>query len=580
MDFHLLCHPEELTPYLPGLRSARVIAVDLETTGLDAHAAEIRLVQLAAEGLPVLVLDGWSFLSEKGIALLREVLCGQAVKIFQNAKFDLQFLMALDIYPGPIFDTMLAAQLLYMPGMQRRANLKALAETYLGEALDKEEQAGDWSRETLTDAQIEYAAKDAAILLRLRQAMIPRIVEAGLTKIAEIEFACVRAVAQMEHRGIYLDRPAWQALTEKTIQERDAALEELYPFTGRPMAQTTLFGDEKVLDLNLDSNPYVLELLHKHGIPVQATAKSDLYPYRDQPLVQALSAYRKANKALSSLLLPIAAMVHPATGRLHPRYGQIAAYSGRMSCGNPNIQQIPRAPAFRACFIAPPGRRLIIADYSQIELRVAAQMSGDARMLQAYQRGEDLHLLTASLMTAKPMEQVTKQERQAAKAVNFGLIYGMGAAGLQQYAQLTYGVQMRAEEATLFRSRFFAAYQGIAAWHQRLKDYPPKEGRTLTGRRFAISQTPSLPELSNSPVQGTAADIVKKALGMLADLLQGGDTWIIAVVHDEILLECPEDKAVEMASLLQATMEEAANLILPSVPAAVEAKVSSSWAEK
>lgn len=581
MEIQIIRQPAHLAPYLPGLRAARVLAVDLETTGLDPHAARIRLVQLAAEGLPVLVFDAPSFLSDpRGMDLLRGLLTGPAVKVFQNAKFDLQFLMALGIAPRPLFDTMLAARLLYLPGMLRRVNLETLAAQYLGETLDKREQKGAWGSETLTDAQIEYAARDAEILLRLRHALLPQIKAAGLVKVAEIEFACVRAIAQMELRGIHLDRRAWHALADRTLRERDVALEALYAYTGRPAAQTTFWGEDEILGQNFDSNAFVLDLLHRNGIPAQATAKHDLYPYRAHPLVQALTAYRKAAKALSAVLEPVAACVHPATARLHPKYGQIAAYSGRMSCANPNIQQIPRAPAFRACFAAPEGRSLILADYSQIELRVAAQISRDARMLAAYQNGEDLHLLTASLMTGKPMHAVTKQERQAAKAVNFGLVFGMGAAGLRQYAGQTYGVDMTADQAALFRARFFAAYKGLADWHQRLKDSPPKEGRTLTGRRYAVSKDPSLPEMSNAPVQGTAADIVKKALGLLADRLEGTDTWMVGVVHDEILLECPEADGPAMAALLKDTMEEAANAILPLVPASVEAKASANWAEK
>lgn len=554
------------------------MGVDIETTGLDPHASRIRLIQIAAEGMPVLVLDCRTFLPD-GLPLLREALHTHSVKVLQNAKFDLQFLMAHAIYPKPIFDTMLAGQLLYMPGIPRRVNLQVLAAHYLGEDLDKQEQKSNWDG-PLTESQLQYAARDADILLRLRRTMIPLILEAGLAGIAEIEFACVRAVAQMEYHGIFLDIPQWEALLAKTKAERDAALEALYPYTGRPMAQTTLWGEDEVVGINLDSNPYVLDLLHRHGIPVQNTAKGDLYPFRTHPLVKALSSYRKAAKALSSILLPVLSMVHPVTGRLHPQYGQISAYSGRMSCSNPNIQQIPRGQAFRSCFVAPPERAMVIADYSQIELRVAAQISKDARMLAAYQQGEDLHLLTASLMVGKPMDMVSKQERQAAKAVNFGLIYGMGAAGLQQYSQQSYGVDMSMDEANLFRQRFFQAYVGIGEWHQRLKDYPASEGRTLTGRRFPFSQHPSLPELSNSPVQGTAADIIKKALGLLANRLLGTDTWPIGVVHDEILLECPAGKAEETAALLKETMEEAANSILPLVPVEADAHTATSWAEK
>ncbi|MDL2319056.1 bifunctional 3'-5' exonuclease/DNA polymerase [Eubacteriales bacterium OttesenSCG-928-A19] len=567
-----------LAERLPVLRSARVIGVDLETTGLDPHADRVRLVQLAVPGTPVLVIDCDTALPE-GLPALREALGTRAVKVLQNAKFDLQFLLALGIEVSPVFDTMLAGQMLYMPGTPRRANLQTLAEHYLGETVDKAEQTSDFAG-PLREAQLAYAARDAEILPRLRGAMLPRLMEAGLARVAEIEFACVRAVAAMEYAGICLRRDAWDALLRRTEAERDAALLALTPFTGPPMAQTSLLGGDVPLDNRLDSNPYVLGLLRRHGINVEATSRGDLYPYRDDPLVRALSAYRKASKAVSAILLPVREAVHPVTGRLHPHYGQISAYSGRMSCSGPNIQQIPRGADFRACIAAPEGRTLVIADYSQIELRVAAQMSGDARMLDAYRRGEDLHALTASLLTGVPMDRVTRQGRQAAKAVNFGLIYGMGAAGLAQYAQQSYGVPMTQAEAAAFRQRFFAAYRGVAAWHARLKERPPTEGRTLAGRRFPVSPHPSLPEMSNAPVQGTGADILKRALGLLVPRLAGTDVCIVAAVHDEILLEAPEGEGVEIAALLRETMEEAARPILPDVPAVADAKVSATWAEK
>lgn len=201
-------------------------------------------------------------------------------------------------------------------------------------------------------------------------------------------------------------------------------------------------------------------------------------------------------------------------------------------------------------------------------------------MISAYQQGEDLHLLTASLVAHKPIAEITPQERQAAKAVNFGLIFGMGAPGLQQYAQQNYGVEMSLEQATEFRERFFKAYTGIHRWHQSIKAHLPKEGRTLAGRKFVYYEKAGLPGYYNTPVQGTAADIVKKALGLLIERLAGTDTYIVGIVHDEILLESPAEEAHTMAALLKSTMEEAANAILPKVPTKVDVLVSESWAEK
>jgi DNA polymerase-1 len=329
---------------------------------------------------------------------------------------------------------------------------------------------------------------------------------------------------------------------------------------------------------NFDSNPFVLKLLKSNGINTPTTSKRDLAPHADHPLVRSISAYRKMAKLLSGFLYPMPGMLSPKTGRLHPRYGQIGAWSGRMSCWNPNIQQIPRSQSFRACFVASPGHKLIIADYSQIELRVAAEITKDTRMTAAYQKGEDLHELTASLMLGKPINAITKQERQAAKAVNFGLIYAMGAAGLAQYSLQSYGVKMTLEQAEGFRNRFFKAYTGIDNWHRGLKKSPPSESRTLTGRKFNFSSNAGLFALCNTPIQGTAADIVKKALGLLVIRLKDTDARIIAVVHDEIILEASENNAENIAKQLKDTMEEAGNSILRHVPTQADVNIADNWA--
>ena len=578
MEIKLILHPRELIPFMSDLKTQKILSVDTETTGLDPNTHKIRLLQMAWTEDFVIVIDCFSFLPE-GISLLKEVLETKAVKVFQNAKFDLQFLMALGIYPKLIFDTMLAAQILRSSGGPERVNLKSLTNHYLGEDIDKTEQKSNWAG-TIDEAQIAYAATDAAILLRLRKTMVKKIIENNLVAVAELEFLCAVAVAYMEFCGIHLDRQTWQALTKKTETEMEAALQELYTFSGRPPIQRTLWGDSMAPEHHFNKNPYVLQLLRKHGISVDGTSKSELHPYQNQPLVKALMAYRNASKSLSTFLLPIPKMIHAKTGRLHPKYGQITAWSGRMSCYAPNVQQIPRNPEFRSCFTAPSGRKLIIADYSQIELRVAAQLTKDERMLTAYRNGEDLHLLTASLVLGKDKKDVSKDERQAAKAVNFGLIFGMGVGGLQQYAELSYGVHMTTEQAAHFYTRFFQAYTGIKQWHEALKKSPPKVGYTLTGRKFLYSKETGLPAYCNAPVQGTAADIAKKALGKIAQKVIGTDTFIVGMVHDEILLECAESRADFFAQELKSTMEETANSILDLLPSEADITIAQNWAAK
>lgn len=211
---------------------------------------------------------------------------------------------------------------------------------------------------------------------------------------------------------------------------------------------------------------------------------------------------------------------------------------------------------------------------------VIAQYSQDQRMLQAYRNGEDLHKLTASLMMQKSLEDVTKEERQAAKAVNFGLVFGMGAAGLKAYAADTYGSAMTLEEAELFKKRFFEGYRGVDRWQRQIRRHLPEEERTLAGRKFRFRKEAGLSGRYNTPIQGTAADILKNALGMLPELLCDKDTCIAAVVHDEIVLECPKEIADQIAELLTETMEQAGAKYLRDVPVVAEASVADSWAGK
>jgi DNA polymerase-1 len=213
-------------------------------------------------------------------------------------------------------------------------------------------------------------------------------------------------------------------------------------------------------------------------------------------------------------------------------------------------------------------------------LRAVAEISGDATMTHAYRTGQDLHRLTASLLAHKPLAAVTKEERQAAKAVNFGLVFAMGARGLQEYAQTTYGVTMTLDDAEAFRRRFFEVYAGIAAWHNTLKRSRTAVARTLAGRVHYWRQEAGLTGLCNYPVQGTAADIAKQALADLVPALRGSAAKIVGMVHDEILLELPVQDVATAAHILKTTMERAGARYLHQVPVVAEAVVADSWAEK
>jgi DNA polymerase-1 len=501
------------------------------------------------------------------------------VKIFHNAKFDLKFLRqaGLQVH-GPFIDTMLASQLLDAGLRSRRHGLADVVRHFLHAELDKDEQSSDWSGE-LTPEQLHYAATDAAVLLRLREVLLPALQAAGLAESAILEWQCLPAVGEMELYGIGVDQTHLTALCQQLESETVQAAATLTTLLQAvPSVEQGALFTAPPESINIDSPSQVLTALQRLGVPVDSTSQWQLTALAEAfPVVKALLDYRHAQKALT-LASSLPTHIHQTTGRIHATYWQLGAATGRFSCSDPNLQQMPRTAAFRRCFIAPPGSRLVIADYNQIELRVMAELSGDPRMLAAYQAGEDLHRLTAALLLDKAMDQVTAAERQAAKAVNFGLIYAMGAEGLQGYAQHSYGVTLTLEEARRFRERFFAAYGGVAEWQQHIRDaLPVTESRTLSGRRRQWAEPPRIAALYNTPVQGGAADIIKRALGLLPQALLGAGAMIVGTIHDEILVEAPEERASEVASLLKMTMEQAGQTYLTRVPVVADVRVASSW---
>lgn len=565
---------ETLSQVLDGLRLSPVLALDLETTGLDPHLHRPRLLQIADGRGPVAVCD-LQVLGAGGRRSLNELLTGTAVKVFHNGKFDLKFLLSLGLKPrGPLFDTMLASQLLDGGLGERRHSLEALARDHLGLELDKELQLSDWSG-PLSWRQLEYAARDADVTFRLRRALIPLLIREGLVEAAKVEFDCLPAVAEMEYVGMGLDRTAWAELEASARKAMEVEERRLLSLLGDG-AQLCLF--DGVCDrTNLDSQKQVLEALRRRGLPLSGTSRRDLLPLAADPAVAALLDYRRQAKLVQAFGSSLLRYLHPRTERVHPDYRQIGAATGRFACRNPNLQQIPRDERFRRCFTAPPGRLLFSADYSQIELRVVAQVTRDATMTGAFRRGWDLHRLTASLMTGRDLSEVSPQDRQAAKAVNFGLVFAMGAARLAEYAGQTFGVALSDEEARLFRERFFRHYGAVARWHESFRFDDSLETRTLCGRLRRFRERPRLTERCNAIVQGTAADILKKALAELPPALEGTGAVIVGSVHDEILVEGALSRAEEIVAKIGAVMEKAGTGWMKEVPTPVSISLGRSW---
>jgi DNA polymerase I-like protein with 3'-5' exonuclease and polymerase domains len=522
------------------LKSSKTLGISIDSS--NGHGSG--LINLSAPGHFCVSFPLDQHKSNGHLGKLKVLLECHSEKIFYDAKPAIKLFNDLGLkVMGPVFDLKLADQIL-MAGVQGEADpsLKSLVSKYAG---DQDHNNG-------------------SPLIAMKEVLERRLNENGLTWVANLEFECIEAVAGMESNGIFLNIGAVKKAIERFTLIKVQTESILYNWLG---------------DTNLNSQPQLIEALEKKGINPANTKEVTLLKFaKDQPQIKALLVYKKTSYLLN---LAESLLTHnPSTGRIHAHYNQIGASTGRFSCVDPNMQAIPRYRQVRSWFVAPPGFRLVIGDYSQIELRVAAEITRDERMIEAYRNGEDLHRLTASLISEKPIDSVTKQDRQAAKAVNFGLIYAMGAQGLCEYAKEAFGVTLSEEQAIYFRQKFFEAYAGIAAWHKETQEKMPTETRTILGRRRLWNNMPKITELLNSPVQGTSADIIKKALCMLLYTLQGTRAMIVGCIHDEILLEAPIEATDEVALILKETMEEAGRFLLKTVPVEAQVVIVDSWAEE
>ena len=470
---------------LPGiaakLEKATAVGLDTETTSLSPRDGRVRLLQLATPD-ETFILDLFEI---QDLSPLRAVLEGGSVKVLHNAKFDYAFLFAeRGIGLHPLFDTMLAAQLL-AGGDQRPAfSLEAVADRYLEEALDKSAGREDWSGE-LSREQLEYAARDAAVLLPLHENLAAALEEEKLTSVSKIEFRAVAAIAEMELSGVKLDVARWKELEKIIRVRRDEAAEELEAQFPQPEGILPLEGLGP--RLNLNSPQQITDAFRSLGVDLPDTKVWTLLKV-DHPAAKLLLKYRELQKKLGTYLETYPRYIDQGTGRIHANFLQCRVPTGRLACTNPNIQQIPHEDEFRSCFVAEDGNTLVIADYSQIELRILAEVSDDAGFVEAFQKGEDLHRVTAATMFGVEKDEVTKDQRSAAKRINFGLMYGRGARSLS--AQL--GTDD--ERARVLIDEYFANYPGVQKFLQSTANRAMKSRtlRTLAGRVRKFGDTSGL----------------------------------------------------------------------------------------
>ena len=595
--YEALLTEADLNRWVEKLNQAKLFALDTETDNLDYMAANLVGISFALENgeaayLP-LQLDylGAPKTLEKttALTLLKPVLENPAIqKVGQNFKYDLTIFArnGIDVQ-GVAFDTMLESYVLNSTG---RHNMDDLAKRYLGHQTITFEEIAGKGKNQLTFNQIplekaaEYAAEDADVTMKLQQVLWEKLSkEPTLEKLfKEMELPLLGVLSRMERRGVLIDSDAL-FLQSNEIANRLSELEEqAYVLAGQPF--------------NLASTKQLQEILFdKLGLPViQKTPKGA--PSTNEEVLEELAfshelpkvlvEHRGLSKLKSTYTDKLPQMVNPQTGRVHTSYHQAVTATGRLSSSDPNLQNIPirneEGRRIRQAFIAREGFTVVAADYSQIELRIMAHLSQDQGLINAFTQGKDIHRSTAAEIFGVALDEVTSEQRRNAKAINFGLIYGMSAFGLSR--QLGIG---RAD-AQSYMDLYFKRYPGVQTFMHDIREKAKAQGyvETLFGRRLYLSDINSSNGMRrkaaervaiNAPMQGTAADIIKRAMIQLDQKLQNDpDIAMIMQVHDELVFEVRSEKVAFYSDLIKTHMENAADLVVPLI---VEVGQGTNWDE-
>ena len=595
--------------HLSKLNTAQSICFDTETLQLQPERGRLRLLQLGARDRDTIVLIDCFQLDKGDWADLRQFFrTPTRFWLAHNAVFDLGWLQEHDIYPaGWVRCSMLASRLLTNGLPNTKHGLDSVVKRYLKKELSKEQQRSDWSGD-LSQEQLEYAANDVAALMELDPILEHRISRDRLGPAFKLECRALPAMAQMWRTGLPWNAENLQqrkvdyehdikGLAKDFVLQLDAALPEEHKlprdedgsFNLRSKDQGKVRdGTKKYAGFNINSPKQLVEKLtvllggepprDANGKP--SASRQALRSYAaDHEVIQIYLEWKRCEKR-RQMIESIQEKMDD-TGFVRASYMQLGAESGRMSCIKPNNQQIPRDKQFRSCVEAPEGWALVDADFAQMELRLAAAVAKDKRMIAAFQAGEDPHTVTADSI---------KCDRQTAKSANFGLLYGSGATGLRNYAG-GMGITMTLERAAEVRNEWLDVFQGVAEWQQnnaataeRTKYDKWAETRIpLSGmRRYLQGDMNRLTVRCNTPIQGAGAAILKCALGNLWPKVKaaGEDTVrIAAAVHDEILLLVRESAAEEWAATLKQVMEEAEAKWLGEIPALAEVSVGKTWSE-
>jgi DNA polymerase-1 len=566
--------------------------IEPDSSGLSPHTARIAILQLHAGGRFSFIFRG-----EALAVLLASHWLRRQWLVAHNSAFETAFLRhhTRGYRPPPhrrirgrMECSMQGAGLLLGTGFGGGRSLVATSKALLGLDVDKDERLSDWGADQLSRGQVSYAAADAVLPHRLWRRIADELARTDRGEAYALQRGAVIAVAEMELMGLALDRASHSQQTDAWSQEVAVARRLYQSVTGQPPPSTP--NDVRAwLTEVLDS--VALERWPCTETGQLSTRSSHLKRLVHIPTARPVLAILAHEKLLRSFGTSLLAQINPATGRLHAHYNIAAAKAGRFSWSNPNLQQLPsrRAPEFRRCIVAANGYVLVGCDWNQIELRAAAWISGDPALLALYAAGRDLHREIAAQLSGVPLELVTKEQRQAAKAVAFGSLYGIGPRSLAENAFVDYGVVMSEAEAKQALNTFFQRFNVLNRWRREHAELCQARGlvRIGAGRVVEAAWEPdgqiTFPQACNLPIQGICADAMLRALALvhrqfLAANIRGG---IVATVHDELLAEVAEADAERARALLQDAMTEAFVTTFPGAPTTgvAAARIGHTWLE-
>lgn len=600
---HTLLSQDEMDSWLARLESAEAFCFDLETTSLNYMEAEVVGIGLALEpGEAAYIPLAHDYLDcpdqldrDTVLAALKPLWEDPAKgKIGQNLKYDISVLARYDIrVVGPLTDTMLESYVLNSTAT--RHDMDSLALKYLGEkTITFEEIAGKGAKQlTFNQIALEqavpYACEDADITLRLHCALRPRIESEGrLNEVLDnIERPLIPVLSRMERTGVALDIGRLHAQSQE-LEGRIRELEkEAFEIAGR---EFNLGSPKQLCEILFDEQKIPVLKKTPKGAPSTAEAVLEELAL-DYPLPKVIMGHRGLTKLKSTYTDKLPLLVNKTTGRIHTSYHQAVTATGRLSSSDPNLQNIPirteEGRKIRQAFIARPGYRIVAADYSQIELRIMAHLSGDSGLLSAFAEDRDIHTATASEVFGTALDKVTPDQRRSAKAINFGLIYGMSAWGLSKQ------LHIEAKQAKIYIERYFERYPGVARFMEQIRAQAAEDGyvETVAGRRLYLPEINSRQHARrqaaertaiNAPMQGTAADIIKRAMidvdAWLTPLSGESefDAVMVMQVHDELVFEVRESQVDDFIGAVKQRMQNAAEL---KVPLIVEAESGNNWDE-